>query len=330
MRPGISKITRYLIIAVISVLSAPAVAQQLPVYSQYMMNKFLLNPAVAGSEGYTAVNLTTRKQWIGVKEAPLTFAASAQTRILKKNYIKKRDKVKKRGQNSSRAGQVGLGGYLFEDRNGLVGRTGMQLTYAYHIPLENGQLSFGLSGTMWQFRIRKEDARLFDPDDELFNSIDNGMFIPDANVGVYYSDERMYAGFSADQLFQSSLKFGGEGFERYKLHRHFYLMGGYNFELTSDIIMVPSVLLKTTQQFAFQMDLSAKAYFYQDYWAGISFRTGSALVLMGGVQVDKFFFGYAMEFTLGNLRSHSYGTHEIIIAMKLGDNARRYKWLNRH
>lgn len=327
---SIRKIGKYLILAVISVLSVPAAGQQLPVYSQYMMNKFLINPAVAGSEGYTAFNLTTRKQWIGVKEAPLTFAASAQTRILKKNYIKKRERVKKHGQSSSRAGQVGLGGYLFEDRNGLVGRTGLQLTYAYHIPLEKGQLSFGLSGTMWQFRIRKEDARLFDPDDELFNSIDNGMFIPDANVGVYYSDERMYAGFSVDQLFQSSLKFGGEGYEQYKLHRHFYLMGGYNFELTNNIILVPSVLIKTTQQFAFQMDLSTKAFFYQDYWAGISFRTGSALVLMGGVTVDKFFFGYAMDFSFGSLRSHSYGTHEIIIAVKLGENARRYKWLNRY
>ena len=85
---SIRKIGKYLILAVISLLSVPAAGQQLPVYSQYMMNKFLINPAVAGSEGYTAFNLTTRKQWIGVKEAPLTFAASAQTRILKKNYIK--------------------------------------------------------------------------------------------------------------------------------------------------------------------------------------------------------------------------------------------------
>ena len=93
MKSEVWNITKYLILTMLSVLSVPAIAQQLPVYSQYMMNKFLINPAVAGSEGYTAFNLTTRKQWIGVKEAPLTFAASAQTRILKKNYIKKRDKV---------------------------------------------------------------------------------------------------------------------------------------------------------------------------------------------------------------------------------------------
>ncbi len=60
--------------------------QQLPVYSQYMMNKFLINPAVAGSEGYTAFNLTSRKQWLGIKDAPLTFAASGQTRLTRGEF----------------------------------------------------------------------------------------------------------------------------------------------------------------------------------------------------------------------------------------------------
>jgi len=87
--------------------------------------------------------------------------------------------------------------------------------------------------------------------------------------------------------------------------------------------------MKTALQSAFQVDLTAKAFFYQDYWAGLSFRTGSALVLMGGVKVDKFYFGYAIDFPLNSLMRHSYGSHEIIIAMKLGDNARRYKWLHR-
>ena len=319
------------IIAVLCTFSYTASGQQLPVYSQYMMNKFLINPAVAGSEGYTAFNLTTRKQWIGVREAPLTFAATAQTRVLKNSFILRKNRVKTTSSTASTQSPVGLGAYIFDDRNGLVGRPGLQLTYAYHIPLEQDrQLSFGLSGTIWQFRIRKEDARLLDPDDELFNSMDNGMLIPDANVGVYYSDDRMYAGFSADQLFQSSLKFGGKGFDEYKLHRHFYLTGAYRFLVSQYVMLEPSALLKTTQQLAFQMDLTAKAFFYEDYWAGVSYRTGNVVILMGGIRVDKFFFGYAVDLTFSNVRTHSYGTHEIMIAMKLGDNARRYRWLHRY
>jgi type IX secretion system PorP/SprF family membrane protein len=294
-----------------------------------MMNKFLINPAVAGSEGYTSFNLTTRKQWIGIKESPLTFAASAQTRILKNSFINRKTRVRLDGPSSSRAGRVGVGGYVFNDRNGLTSRTGIQLTYAYHILIEEGQLSFGLSGTIWQFRINKDEARILDPNDDFFNAMDNRMFIPDANIGVYYSNQRMYAGLSADQLFQSSLKFGGVGFDKYKLYRHFYLMGGYNFEVSRDVILEPSVLMKTTQQGAFQVDITAKAFFYEDYWAGLSFRTGSALIIMGGVRVDKFYFGYAFDISFNSMMHHSYGSHEIIIAMKFGDNARRYKWLNR-
>jgi type IX secretion system PorP/SprF family membrane protein len=313
----------------LSLMPLRGFGQQLPVYSQYMMNKFLINPAVAGSEGYTAFNLTSRKQWLGVKDAPLTFAASAQTRLPKGRSGATR---RRRGSygNSSRISRVGLGGYIFNDRHGLVSRSGLQLTYAYHIPFENSQLSFGLSGTFWQFRLDRESARLFDPDDELFNSMDNTLFIPDANLGVYYSDERYFVGFSAAQLFQSTFKFGGKGYDEYKLHRHFYLMGGYNFMVSDNVALEPTMLFKTTHERTFQMDLTMNVYFIENYWAGLSYRTPATLVLMGGVRVDRFYFGYAFDFSFNSIMYHSYGSHEILIAMKLGDSSRRFKWLQRY
>ena len=329
MKINIKNIRIAIVAGILLSLTGVVNAQQLPVYSQYMMNKFLINPAVAGSEGYTAVNITTRKQWMGIKDAPLTFAASAQTRILQNSFISKGQSILRKNKNSSREGRVGVGGYIFDDRHGLVGRSGLQLTYAYHIRMEDSQLSFGLSGTFWQFRLDRQNARLLNPDDDLFNTMDNAMFIPDANVGVYYSSAEYYVGLSADQLFQSSMKFGGTGYEKYKLYRHFYLMGGYNFEVTDDIILEPSAFMKLSQLGSFQLDLTAKAYFYQDYWAGISYRTGSALILIGGVKVDKFYFGYAFDFTFTSMMSHTYGTHEIMVAMKFGDSARRFRWLQR-
>lgn len=318
-----------LVLILVLILPGTVNGQQLPVYSQYMMNKFLINPAVAGSEGYTSFNLTTRKQWMGIKDGPLTFAASAQTRVLQNSFISKGQSILQKSKKTSRAGRVGVGGYIFDDRNGLIGRSGLQLTYAYHIRMEENQLSFGLSGTFWQFRIDKQNARLFSQDDDLFNTMDNAMFIPDANVGVYYSSAKYYVGISADQLFQSSLKFGGLGYDQYKLYRHIYLLGGYNFLVAENIMLEPSLLLKTSRFQSFQMDLTAKAYFYEDYWAGLSFRTGSALILMGGVRVDKFYFGYAFDYSFTSIMAHTYGTHEIMIAMKFGDSARRFKWLQR-
>jgi type IX secretion system PorP/SprF family membrane protein len=312
------------------VLAIPCSSQQLPLYSQYVMNKFLINPAVAGSEGYTAFNLTAREQWIGFKNSPKTHALSVQTRILKNSFIAKSALVKYKSTTGSRSGKVGLGGYIFNDRTGLVSRTGVQFTYAYHIFIRKGQLSFGLTGMAYQFKVDREALRLYEQNDDLINNFDNTLIIPDADFGVYYSDPKFYVGMSAAQLFQSSLKFGKRGYDNYRLKRHYYLMSGYNFDINDDIIIVPNVLLKTTENLNLQMDLGANIYFREDYWGGLAFRTGNAFVVMGGVKVDKFYFGYAFDYNLSSIQRYSYGSHEFMLAIKLGDNARRYRWLIRY
>ena len=308
-------------------------AQQLPQYSQYMMNRFLINPAVAGSEGYTAFNLTAREQWIGLENSPRTYAISAQTRVLKNSFIARGASVRKKGTGASRSGKVGLGGYVFTDQSGLVNRTGMKLTYSYHIAFQRGQLSFGLSGCMYQFRIDKEAIRLYNPDDDLVNNYNNRMFIPDADFGIYYSDPKLFGGLSVSQLLSASLKFGQASYENFRLLRHYYLMGGYNFDISDYVIMEPSILLKISEMWTPQMDLTAKCYIYEDYWAGLSYRTGAeagAIIIMGGLRVDKFYFGYSFDYTLSSIMRHSFGSHEFMLAVKLGDSARRYKWLIRY
>ena len=305
-------------------------AQQLPLYSQYMMNKFLINPAVAGSEGYTAFNLTAREQWIGLKYSPKTHAFSAQTRILKNSFIARGTSVRRNGKSSSRSGKVGLGGYVFNDQSGLVNRTGLQLTYAYHISFRRGQLSFGLSGSFYQFRVDREKIVLYDLNDDLINNFNNRLWVPDANIGVYYSDPRMYGGISASDLFQASFKFGREGYDNFRLLRHYYAIGGINFDLSDYLIFEPSLLIKASEVWSLQADITAKMYIYDDYWAGLSYRTGGAVIIMGGLRLDKFYFGYAFDYTLTSIQRHSFGSHEFIFAVKLGDSARRYKWLIRY
>lgn len=308
-------------------------AQQLPLYSQYMMNGFLLNPAVAGSDGYTTFNLTAREQWVGFKNAPRTHAFSIQTRILKKSFILKGTPVKRRAYKPSTKGKVGVGGYIFNDRNGLVTRTGIQLTYAYHIRLEETQLSFGLSGSAFQFRVSGEELTFFEDELEplkLTGDLRKAIYVPDANFGVYLLNDKYSAGFSVAQLFQSALKFGNKSFDDYRMLRHYYLMGAYRFDLNIDYQIEPSILFKTTEQLLFQADINCKIYYKNIYWAGLSFRTSGALIAMAGVRVNQLYFGYAFDYTLTSIRKHSFGSHEVMIALKLGDNARRYRWIDRY
>jgi type IX secretion system PorP/SprF family membrane protein len=334
-----------LLLVIACAWGAQLYAQQLPVYSQYMMNGFLINPAVAGHEGYTAVNLTAREQWLGLKDAPSTYAVSAQTRLLRNSFISRSASIRKRKRVMSRSGRVGYGFYAYTDMAGAFNRTGMQGTYSYHIPLPNAQLSFGVSLCAFQFRIDENKMRLLDASDQLLLTTKKSAFIPDANFGVYYSDAHLYAGFSAMQLFQSRLKMGtdnnGPGFQ---MVRHYYATAGYRFEISRDILLEPSFLFKTTEKFISQIDINCKTYIKEDYWAGLSFRSGgsyslveesmngkgSAIIIMGGLKVDRYYFGYAFDYTFNAIGARTFGSHEIMAAVKFGDNARRYRWLNRY
>ena len=154
-----------------------------------------------------------------------------------------------------------------------------------------------------------------------------------------------YIGFSAMQLFESLLKLSdgdlGPGF---KMVRHYFLIGGYRFEINRDLIIEPSILFKMTEKFVSQLDINARVMFNKQYWAGLSYRTGgsyslseesidgvgSSIIVMGGVKVDKYYFGYAFDYTLSAIGKRSWGSHEFMVAAKFGDTARRYRWLNRY
>ncbi len=307
-------------------------AQQLPLYSQYLFNKYLINPAVAGSDGFSSYNLTAREQWLGYSGAPRTYSVSFQTRMLKKSYILRNTSARKRIFRPKSEGRVGLGGYVFSDKNGLVQRTGAQLTYAYHTWLYGEtQLSFGLSATAFHFRINEDQIAFEDPDDPiLYSDLRKGVFIPDANFGVYLLNYRYNIGFSVEQLFQSYAKIGNPGYGNLTFMRHFYLFGSYTLPLSGDSEIQPNFMFRMSEQWKPQMDLGANYLYKQDFWAGLSYRTGNVLIANVGARFENFYFGYSFDFSFSEIQRLTYGSHELMIAIKIGDNSRRYKWLDRY
>lgn len=311
------------------ILPLAARAQQMPLYSQYVMNGYLLNPAMTGYDGYTSFNLTARQQWLGIKDAPATRSFSGHTRLLKKNHVVKSRSVNSRRLKSSTKGRVGLGGFIFSERNGHVERTGLQGSYAYHIFMQETQFSFGLSAGIFQFKI-DDDLSFRDDGDETALNFQRVIYVPDANLGFYVSDPKYYAGISVNQLFQSYLKIGNRQFEDYKMVRHYYLMGGYRFELPNKFTIEPNMFFKATEQKSFQLDIGGKIDYNDDYWAGLVYRTNGTLIILAGVRVQQLYIGYAFDYMFGWIQKHTYGSHELVLALKLGDNARRYRWLNRY
>ena len=307
-----------------------AEAQQLPIFSQYMFNSFLINPACAGLDGLTSVNLTARQQWLGLKDAPQTQVLTGQTRLFADNFISRLAHLHRRDNNGSVSGRVGLGVNFYNDKNGLVNNTGFQFTYAYHLPLDLSELSFGLSLTAYQFKVNKSKMILNDYSDDLFNKSDFSRFIPDFNFGTIYNTKDYYVGLSISQLLQSSIQFGNSGSsDAYRLYRHYYLHGGYTYVINRDYVLQSYTLLKVSKTAHPQMDIGAKVLMQKQYWAGLSFRTGSAFVIMGGITVDNLSFGYSFDYNLNAISRHSFGSHEVMVAVKFGDNSSRFKWLNR-
>ncbi len=307
------------------------IAQQLPLYTQYINNSFLLNPAMTGYDGFTSLNLTARKDWVGFPGAPLTYSLSGQTRLFQQPHhvVSRRS-----GMNRLKAktkGRVGLGGYVFNDVSGAISRTGLNLSYAYHIYMYKSQLSFGLAGQFFQFKIG-DTLSFFNPADPLVGSgYHRVAYIPDANFGVFWTSGTWFAGFSANQLFQSVVKLGSGDLGNLKMYRHYYFLGGYRFvNVRSGFDFEPTILVNTSRQFVPQADLTVKVFYKTDYWAGISYRTSGAVSTMFGVKADKLYIGYAVDFALSSIRKYSFGSHEVLLSVKFGSNDRRFRWLNRY
>jgi len=297
----------------------------------------VVNPAVAGCDGRTVVNLAARKQWMGLTNyTPSSYLLSIQGRILKTSYSLKsgsRRNVYRKG----RQGRVGLGAIMYHDVNGAIERTGAQVSYAYHLFIENSQLSFGLTGNVFQYRINRDRAELKNPENDPLNGlIGKSTLVPDAGVGINYMTEKYHIGVAVSQVFQSKLKIGNNAdfrnSEEIRLLRHYYLLADYRFTLpgNQNWDIEPSTMILFNEMFRMQADLTLKAYYNRQYWFGVSGRTTGDIIIMAGLKYNKYYFGYSFDYGFNGIARYTYGSHEICITAKFGDTARRYRWLDRY
>lgn len=324
-----------LFLAIILGIAVQTHAQQKSLYSQYMFNYFLINPAAAGVAGTTSINFTGREQWLGWEGTPRTHSVSAETRILKNSYIAKALNLRKKFSKRSGSGRIGVGIHVYNDISGVLSKTGMQLAYGYHIPIRQNLLSFGVTLEPYQFNINKSKILASNSsynDDPLVSAI-KPRYVIDGNFGMQYTAPLWYAGASITDLFQSNIYFGTTSSAGYQIMRHYFFSGGYKIIVNRMVMIEPTGLMKFTEKGSFQMDLSARAFYREDYWGGLSYRTGAeagAVIIMAGLKYQRYYFGYAFDYTLSPIMAQTYGTHEFMLTVKFGENARRYRFLNRY
>jgi type IX secretion system PorP/SprF family membrane protein len=284
----------------ILMLSFAAHAQQWPLYSQYMFNQFIINPAVAGSDERIPIVATVRRQWMGIQDAPVTQSISAHA------YT---------GQ------YVGLGINFFNEVAGPSRRTGMSFSAARHFLVNKSSdtwFSFGLSGIFYQFGFDPSKLHFDQPDDPVITTAAISKFIPDAATGVYLYNSQYYIGFSVQHLFQTSVNlFDIQDRNHNPASRVYFLSAGYEFVINDNLNIQPSVLVRKIFAAPYQIDLNVKATIMNHFTIGTSYRSNDAVVLIAGVNIPNVFLGYSYDITLNPLKSYSKGTHELYVIVKL-------------
>jgi type IX secretion system PorP/SprF family membrane protein len=274
-------------------------AQQTPLFSQYMHNDYVLNPAVAGTKTYVPIRSVLRSQWTGIEGQPNTQTLSIHGRVRKK---------------------VGIGGYVFNDVIGPVSQTGISASYAYHLKFGNGtQLSMGLGGLVYLYKLRADELK-FDSQGSSDNVLNEGnfrAFYPNFSFGTYYYGEKFYIGASVPELLQTKISSSDEFFIMREV-RHYYLTGGYRFDIGENYRIEPSTLMKYVPAAPVEVDISAKFTAYDKFYIGTSYRSNDAVVAFLGFRFqEKYIIGYSYDITMTELGRYSKGSHEIMLGFDL-------------
>ncbi len=274
-------------------------AQQAPMYTHYMYNTLIVNPAYAGSRDALTVTAINRMQWVNFKGAPVTQSITMHT-LLENEH-------------------VGLGLSVLNDKIGPTNLTSLAFDYAYIMKLnERSKLALGLSAGVNIFQANLSDLLLDDPNDPAFQyDIDNHV-TPNVGFGAYYSRERFYAGLSIPNLLQyrySEMDVNNgsvfTGIER----RHFFFITGALFTINEYLDFKPTSLVKVTVAAPVEVDLTASFIIQKKFLLGAMFRTGDAVGALLGIDItDQFHVGYSYDWSFG-LRTFRYnqGSHELVL-----------------
>jgi type IX secretion system PorP/SprF family membrane protein len=304
LQENIKGMKKYVILVLGLVASIHLTAQQLPLRSQFMMDYYLLNPAVAGSYDYIPVNLSVRQQWVGFEGAPASQAISSHA------YI---------GNN------VGMGAAFFNELAGPSRRTGFTVSFAYHLPLSKDfsrKLSFGLSPVFYQHSINTAMLTTDQASDPVIQNGFESKLSPDVNFGMMFSETDTYfVGISAFNLLEIRTDlFQSMDDNENPIRRTFYLTGGYTFDINDQFDIQASAHGQYQMNSPIQGELAVRGIYDKLIGLGVSYRYNDALAYMLSVDLGKLRIGYSYDMTMSDMKAHSLGSHEFHVTYRIPRN----------
>ncbi len=288
------KILRYFILLLLTAgfTHITCIGQQQAMFTQYMFNGLALNPAYAGSHGAMSATVLARRQWAGFEGAPSTQTFSLHAPIMDKNFS--------------------AGTLLIHDKIGRTEQTGGNLCFSYQIKFPKATLSMGAQGGFTSYRLGQLEVK--DLGDPNFTGDQANRFMPQIGTGLYYYSDRMYAGFSIPQLLTHYYDPYTEN-SKARAIRHYFLTGGYVFDLSPNLKIKPSLLVKMVEGAPVSVDLNTNLLIKDVIWVGASYRSFDSIDALLEIQLtNQFRLGYAYDFsTSSQIRSVTKGTHELMV-----------------
>lgn len=308
-------IKRITVIATMFSISLLVNGQSDPVSSQYMFNRMLYNPGVAGSSGMICATAMNRQQWVGFEGAPTTTLFHINAAI------------------SPFGTSSGIGLTIVNDKTGFDTDNTLSLTYSYMIDLGSGKLGIGANIGMLNraidptWNIPSGDQFVDPTQDPLIPDGKESILAFDMGLGVYYSTNDYYAGLSVTHLNEPKIKYTeGTPF----VARQFYAMAGYNLRLTNPAFeLLPSVFMYSDGR-VFQTTVNTLIRYNKKVWGGVSYRAGDSMTGILGIELyNGIRISYAYDFPMNDIRKSTSGSHEFLVNycfdLSLGRNSMRYK-----
>ncbi|MDO6388898.1 type IX secretion system membrane protein PorP/SprF [Pontibacter sp. BT731] len=323
---------KLLALGFVLLLATQAMAQQKPQYSQYTLNNYLLNPAIAGIEDYADVKIGTRQQWSGLEGAPVSYYATIHAPLMKeptpvtaaqRNSSPAKEATTKKPTSYRRIRpHHGLGAMAMTTATGPLKRSSFNVSYAYHQPLSRTlRVAAGVAPGLIQYNLDPSAVRVINPNDKAINDGRINEMKFDLNMGLWLYSYNYYIGIAGAQLVPSKrehLTTGTATDNSGRLQKHYFLTGGYRLDVSPDLALIPSVMVKMAQPSPVSVDATLKAMYSDRIWAAASYRHNESLAVMAGVNISYLMdLSYSYDASVSPLGSSNSGSHEVVLGLKL-------------
>jgi len=301
-----NNIKKFIIILILLIATKISIAQQEPMYTQYLFNTQIINPAYTGTWESLGFLVLGRHQWVDMPGAPRTYTFAMQTPAGKKEKVA--------------LGLSVISDVIFKEK-----RFGLFADYSYKLKIdEKGTwLRLGLKAGFTNYSHNFNDYNLVSTNDNQFQGEADHKFMPNFGVGVFLSNkQKYYIGFSIPKIIQNNFDLNINNYSTQAELRHFYMTGGLVFNLSEDVKFKPTGLLKLSLGSPVQFDLTANFLLKEKLWLGAMFRTklktgGSYGFISQWIFNNKLRIGYAIDFATGNIGNYAGLTHEVMISYQI-------------